>query len=139
MLAQAASMSANALRGYVRTLRIGRGATQAEVAERVGMPLQTYKDWERGATKDIKTPYLLRAVRFLRGSLEQVAEMPDSAGAEDGERLAQAWIDSPLAPVVDEAQQSGDPSAVDRLSRYLTLVAGGVSPADAAREVLDEQ
>lgn len=139
MSAQAMSMSANALRGYVRTLRIGRGATQAEVAEAVGMPLRTYKDWEYGVTKDIKTPYLLRAVRFLRGSLEQVAEIPDSANAEDGERMAQSWINSPLAAAVEEAKASGRTEDLDRLSRYLTLVAGGMSPADAAREVLDEQ
>lgn len=132
-------MSANALRGYVRALRIGRGATQAEVAERISMPLQTYKDWERGATKDIKTPYLLRAVRFLRGSLDQLAEVSDSASTEDGERLALAWMESPLAPVVQEALQSGDAAAMDRFSRYLTLVAGGMAPTDAAREVLGEQ
>jgi transcriptional regulator with XRE-family HTH domain len=118
---------------------VERRKTQAETAQHIGMPLQTYKDWERGATKDIKTPYLLRAVRFLKGSVDQLTEIPDNANAEDGEVLARAWITSPLAAAVAEAQANGQGEAVEQFIRFLTLVAAGKSPADAAREVLPEQ
>jgi transcriptional regulator with XRE-family HTH domain len=135
---QSATMSAAALRGYVKTLRVKRGATQAELAEHIGMPLTTYKDWERGVTKDIKTPFLLRAVQFLRGSIDQVAGIPEGATAEDGARLADQWLNSPLAPAVAEAEASGDAAALERFNRYLSLVAGGMAPDDAARAVLAE-
>lgn len=127
-------MSAQAIRGYIRTLRTERGATQAEVADHIKMPLTTYKDWERGITKDIKMPFALRAVKFLRGSLDQVAEMSDETTAADGEAMARAWVQSPLAKAAEEAPADD----VERFSRYLTLVASGVAPADAAREVLPE-
>lgn len=132
------TMSANALRGYTRALRIGRDKTQADVAAHLGMPLSTYKDWEYGKTKDIKTPYLLRAVLYLRGSLEHLASLSMDATAEDGERLAELWVNSPLATAVEEARAAGDHEALERFSRYLQLVARGVPAEAAAREVLGE-
>jgi len=133
------AVSSDALRGYIKTLRVLRKVPQDKLAATIGMGRRTYIDWETGKSKDIKTPFLLRAVKALRGSFDQLVDFPDDATAEDGARLAQAWINSPLAPVVEEVQAKGRIEELERFSRYLILVAGGMAPTDAAREVLSEQ
>jgi transcriptional regulator with XRE-family HTH domain len=125
-------MSADALRSYVRTLRQLRNISQPDVADAIGMALRTYKSWEVGETRDIKTPYLLRAVRFLRGSFDQVATIPDSATVEDGAILAHELVDS-FAPLPDET-----PEEASRINRLLDLLAQGVAPDEAARQILHE-
>lgn len=133
-------MSANALRGYIKTLRTERGVTQAEIADRIGMPLPTYKDWERGVTKDIKTPYLVRAVHFLRGSLEQIASISDAATTEDGADLARQLIVSAFMPSPAPSPSSDEiPEESSRLDRLLDLLEQGLPADEAARRVLQTQ
>ncbi|MEI8167011.1 MAG: helix-turn-helix transcriptional regulator [Chloroflexales bacterium] len=127
-------MSADALRGYIKRLRVERGVTQAEIAERIRMPLPTYKDWERGSTKDLKTPYMLRAVQFLRGSFEQIVGLSDAATVEDGANLARERVVALLAPTITET-----PSEAARINRLIDLLAQGVPPEEAARRVQREQ
>ena len=129
------AQSADALRAYSRTLRQGRKITQPDLADAIGMNLRTYKSWEMGDTKDIKTPYLLRAVRVLCGSFEQVANIQDAATAEEGAALARAWIKAPVEAIVEEARSSPDDVAA-RLNRFLELLAMGVDSEAAARAML---
>jgi len=126
-------MSAHALRGYIKTLRTKRGVTQAEIAEQISMPLPTYKDWERGITKDIKTPYLVRAVQYLHGSFEQIASLSDTATIEDGEALARELAMETLVPLPVET-----PQEESRMDRLLRLLADGLSPQEAARRTLHQ-
>lgn len=85
-------VSADALRGYITTLRNGRNFTQQQLADAIRMAKRTYISWETGHTKDIKTPYLLRALKVLNGSVDQVAELVDSSTKADGEGLAKDWL-----------------------------------------------
>ncbi len=126
-------MSAHALRGYIKTLRTKRGVTQAEIAEQISMPLPTYKDWERGITKDIKTPYLVRAVQYLHGSFEQIASLSDTATIEDGEALARELAMETLVTLPVET-----PQEESRMDRLLRLLADGLSPQEAARRTLHQ-
>jgi hypothetical protein len=98
------------------------------------MALRSYKDWELGNVSDIKAPYLLRAVQFLHGSYEQIADLSDEATAEDGETLARAWVVAELAPAADET-----PAEQARLNHLIDLLAQGVPPQEAAEIVRREQ
>ncbi len=128
------AMSSNALRGYIKALRVGRGKTQPDVASRIGMAVTTYKDWERGITKDIKTPYLVRAVQFLEGSFDQIAGFSDDTTADDGAKLARQLIAEAFASDDQET-----PEEASRLTRLIDLLARGVAPDEAARIVQHEQ
>ena len=139
MVAGETLVTADALRSYVRTLRKGRKVSQPKLAEAIGMALRTYKDWELGTTVNIDAPYLIRAVQFLGGSLEQLANLPGTATAEDGARLAEQWLSrdavvAEFAPRPDET-----PEEASRVNRLLELLARGVPPDEAARRVLSEQ
>lgn len=136
MVAQmGARMSANAIRGYVKTLRVKRKKTQVDVAKHIDMPITTYKDWERGITKDIKTPHLLRIVQFLQGSVDQIAKFSDELTTEDGAALAEQWVEqhevvAEFAPKPDES-----PREAARVNRLIELLASGVDPQEAAQIV----
>jgi transcriptional regulator with XRE-family HTH domain len=132
-------VSADALRGYVRTLRKGRGVSQGKLADAIKMALRTYKDWELGTTISIDAPYLIRAVQYLNGSLEQVASLPDTATNEDGARIAQQWLTRD-AVVAEFAPRSDEtPEEARALSRLLDLLEAGVPPDEAARRVRSGQ
>jgi hypothetical protein len=98
------------------------------------MALRTYKSWEVGETKDIKTPHLLRAVREVGGSLDQLAAIDDQATADDGEAFARAWLDAhgdltpPQPQVIDLSTQFCD---------LLQQLAAGVDARAAAQKILD--
>jgi hypothetical protein len=98
------------------------------------MGVRTYKGWEMGETKDIKTTHLLRAVREVGGSLDQLAMIDDQATADDGEALARAWLEThghqppPPAQVVDLSTQFCD---------LLQQLAAGVDVRAAAQKILD--
>lgn len=130
-------MSADGLRAYIRTLRQGRKVSQPKLAAAIDMPLRTYKSWEAGKTVTIKTSFLLRAIRYLRGSLDQLADMPVDATADDGVQLARAWLERrDVAPLVGASDDTPEQDA--RLSQLIELLARGVDPATAARRVQDE-
>lgn len=79
--------SAEAIRAYIVTLRKERGRTIDDVADAIKMPRRTYIEWEQGRTKDIKTPFAMRAVRFLMGSIEHLEEL-DEMTQEQARELA---------------------------------------------------
>ncbi len=133
-----ATMSADAIRGYIRTLRLKRGKTQAEAADGAGMKYTTYKDWEYGITKSIKTPNLLRLVRYLSGSIDQIIGMTDDDTDKTGEALAEAWAATPLAVAIDSTQARDQAEDIKRVMDYLRMVADGTDPERAARAVLPE-
>ncbi len=125
-------VSADAIRGYVRTLRQLRKVSQPKLAEAIGMAVRTYKDWELGTTKGIDAEYLLRAVKYLHGELNQLSSLLDSATAEDGATLAREVIET-LAPIPVET-----PQEESRMDRLLRLLADGLSPQEAARRTLHQ-
>jgi transcriptional regulator with XRE-family HTH domain len=134
-----AIVSADALRGYVRTLRKGRGVSQAKLADAIKMALRTYKDWELGTTIGIEAPYLIRAITFLKGSFDQLVDLPDTATNEDGIRLADQWLTREQV-VAEFAPHSNEmPEEAARVNRLLDLLAQGVPADEAARRVLHEQ
>jgi transcriptional regulator with XRE-family HTH domain len=127
-------VSPDAIRGYIRALRQSRKVSQAALAEAIQMAVRTYKDWELGATANIDAPHMLRAMRVLEGSLDQIADLPTGATAEDGAALARAWVVSAAAPREEET-----PDEARRLNRLIDLLAQGVAPDEAARIVQREQ
>lgn len=129
-----AAVSADAIRGYIRTLRKERKVTQPALAKAMKMALRTYKDWELGNSADIKAPYLLRAVEFLHGSYKQIAGLSEEATTQDGEALARAWVVQQLAPAPDDS-----PVVAVNLNRLIDLLAQGVPPQEAAEIVRREQ
>lgn len=104
-------MSSDALRSYIRTLRQERKVSQGALAERIGVAPRTYKAWETGGTKDIKAPFLVRAIRYLRGSFDQVAEISDNATSEEGAQMALDWLKQDKQPAANNADLTSDEMA----------------------------
>lgn len=87
-------MSADGMRMYIATLRKGRGITQEDLAERIGMNARTYLAWETGKIQDIKAPFLLRAVDVLHGSADDLIRLADDAmGIDAGKELAEVILE----------------------------------------------
>lgn len=133
-----AVVSAEAIRGYVRTLRQERKISQPKLAEAIKMALRTYKDWELGETAKIDASYVLRAVRFLNGNFDQLADLEDDATQKDGEDLARKWItrDDVLAEFA--SVPSNTPQERARINRLIDLLASGMDAQEAARIVKSE-
>lgn len=133
-----AVVSAEAIRGYVRTLRQERKISQPKLAQAIKMALRTYKDWELGVTAKIDASYVLRAVRFLNGSFDQLADLEDDATQKDGEALARKWITR--AEVVDAFAPTPNETPQDRarINRLIDLLATGMDAQEAARIVKSE-
>lgn len=89
----------DALRGYIIELRTRQGVSQKALAEAMGIARNTYIAWETGETKDIKTPLVVRAIRYLGGLLDHLALL-DSA-EDQGRTVAREWL--ALSP--EERQQ----------------------------------
>lgn len=116
-----AEATAEALRAYIVGLRKSRGVTIDAVVEAIRMPRRTYIAWEQGETRDIKTPFALRAVRFLQGSikvLEQLDQLtPEQAAtlAEQATELSDDELDKTIK--LYESLQD-DPRKLDRWMTY---------------------
>lgn len=85
------STEAAALRAYIAALRSEQHISQDDLAEAIGMPPRTYKAWESGPTEDIKAPFAIRAIKFLGGALEHLADF-DRLSPSDAEQLARDWL-----------------------------------------------
>lgn len=77
-----------AVRGYLRELRLGRAVSQDQLADAIGLSRKALIDWEMGRTEDIKTGVMLRAIRYLRGAVEDLGNLID-ASIDEGIALAQ--------------------------------------------------
>jgi transcriptional regulator with XRE-family HTH domain len=127
-------MTGDAIRGFVVALRKHSGLSQDKLAERIGMPSRTYLAWETGETKDIKVPYLLKALQVLEAPFAYLEHLIDKR-YEDGARLADRWI-SREAVVAALTPEDATPEEQRRLNRLIELLAEGVPPEEAARRVL---
>lgn len=143
---EAAMGTGDAIRAYVRTLRDGR-ATQQEVADHLGLSLRAFLGWERGETEDLKGPVLLRAVKFLTGSIDgDVLEQLVSEGADEarGRDLALKWLNAQPSDVRASihalhrrpGHQRG--IAAKMLNRAADLIDQGENPQRALRIASDE-
>lgn len=117
----ATEATAEALRAYIVGLRKHRGVTIDALAEAIRMPRRTYIAWEQRETKDIKTPFALRAVRFLGGSvrvletLDQITPEQAAIMAADPTNLSDEELERAIK--LYESLQS-DPKALERWLGY---------------------
>lgn len=65
------------VRGYIRELRIGREASQKDLASAMGIATSTLIAYEMGRTEEVKAGPLLRAVRHLGGDLNDLLDLAD--------------------------------------------------------------
>ena len=54
----------------IRELRIQRGLTQAELGQKVGVPMQAVSKWERGGTPDIEV--LLSIAQYFNVTMDEL-------------------------------------------------------------------
>lgn len=116
-----AEVTSQAVRAYIVGLRKSQGITIDAVVEAIRMPRRTYIAWEQGETKDIKAPFAIRAVKFLKGSLK-VLEDIDQLTPEQVAKLATQpadMTDEELDKTIElfESLQD-DPSALGRWLSY---------------------
>lgn len=135
--ATAGAMTGDAIRGYVIKMREHSKISQDKLADSIGMPQRTYIAWETGETKDIKAPFLLKALQVLGAPFAHLERLVDKR-YEDGARLAESWI-SRADAVAALTPADASPADASRLSRLIDLLADGVAPDEAARIVQRER
>lgn len=95
-------LSAEGIYGYIRRLRDGRGYTQQELADLVGVKYRTYVDYENRETKELKQSTLVRAVLVLGGSWAHIEKIiTDDADEEQGRQLAEEILSPQYQAAVD--------------------------------------
>lgn len=63
------------LRAYAKERRRRNKLTQEQLAEKIGMSLRAYTDWERGKRSTIKSTLLTKMVEVLEAAPEHIAEL----------------------------------------------------------------
>jgi transcriptional regulator with XRE-family HTH domain len=134
--------SMDALRAYIREIRIGRKVTQDELAEAMGLSRRTLIDWEMGRTEEVKSVPLFRAISYLGASAGDVHYLAlAGSNAEEGRKMAQARLqggtrdlfplipDDSLAMLMDIAlRMKDDPYKMLELVRYGRRLLGNSEP-----------
>jgi hypothetical protein len=93
------AVSADAIRAYIRTLRLEQQISQ--------LSRRAYLDWETGKSKEAKTSPLLRAVRFLSGSPDDLAAFEDSTTPEEAAKVAHSRLNAAQQRAITEAVGEG--------------------------------
>lgn len=83
-----ATVSADAMRTYIRRRRGLLGYTQESLASAIGMPHSTYRDFESGATQELKAGLFARIVDTLNIPLEHIKKLGREISADEAHRLA---------------------------------------------------
>lgn len=94
----------DAVRGYLRELRVGREISQDELAEVMGLSRKALIDWEMGRTGDIKSTPLFKAVEYLRGAISDIAQLANES-LERGVELAKQRLVEPAYFTDDQRAQ----------------------------------
>ena len=109
---------------YLKGLRLGLGITSAEVCERTGFKLKTFKNWERG-DKGIGFDSAERLARFYKVPLAEFLEKTAIVKEQDVNLLS--------------AKQAGLPAntqpKVPKIKLSALRLAEGLSMADVARAI----
>lgn len=88
----------NGVRGYLRELRVQQNVSLPTLGKVMGIATNTLIAWEQGHTKEIKAGPLLRAVRYLGGSGEDLLLLADEDTPESvGRALARRRLGLPDA------------------------------------------
>lgn len=104
----------DAVRGYILELRKGRGVTQDELAEVIGMTKQALLEWEKGRTQELKGTPMLKAVEHLKGAAEDLMRLVD-ASFEQGMALARQRLKEP--EILDAVQHQRLDEAVENIPK----------------------
>lgn len=84
--------TADAIRGYVITLRNRQDITQSAVAAASGLQRRAYILWETGESEDIKAPVLLNVLEAVGGWVPHLDQLAGRT-IEDGVMLAESWLE----------------------------------------------
>lgn len=122
-------MNLNAAGAYLRELRKQQGFSQTKLAEMVGVTNNTIWRIEKG-TQEPQAALIVALLAVLRGSAAHVHALLSNPKAtnEEAEQYA----------ALQKAIEEASPTSRDAFRRYLDLVAAGVDPTVAARQVLDQ-
>jgi transcriptional regulator with XRE-family HTH domain len=93
----------DAVRAYLRDLRIGRRLSYTKFAKMIGLSRRALIGWEMGETEELKQGPLIRAVDALGASWKHLARLiePD-AGADTGRALARERLAEIAASMTDD-------------------------------------
>lgn len=119
-------MSTNALRSYLRELRVMQGVTQKDLANAMGASFRTVLEWEAGRIDELKSVPLVRAIEYLNGSMNDVSLMllQSDANADVGRELAHKRYAASQQDSTLRGQRA--PEDVKIFGRYLTSSAEDV-------------
>lgn len=86
----------DALRIYLREIRIKRGLSQEKAADAIGWSSRSFNEWETGKNDDIKSRFLIRLVGTLDASWEDVSYLElNDVSVDDAIAIADKRISAP--------------------------------------------
>lgn len=112
---------------YLTTIRRSQKISRAKLAELAGTTEMTILRIEKQG-QEPGGPLLVRLMRELKGSWDVVTKLMSETGDDE----------DALERVLSDVQQSGPIAPNPDFSRFLDLVAGGMSPQEAAQRVRDQ-
>ena len=93
---------ADSLRAYIKVRRDLFGYTQERFEKTIGTPYPTYRDYEGGATKDLKASAFARAVDVLNIPSEHIKVLAQKeTGVEEAARLANEQLQARAEALAD--------------------------------------
>lgn len=128
------------MRAYIRRRRGLMGYTQESLAEAIGAPYPTYRDFESGATYEIRAGLFARLVDVLNIPLDHIRKLSRGISVDEASDLALEWLKQEQALQVQQFQGKlrrvielgeQDPERMERVIERLR------SDARADPEVLD--
>jgi transcriptional regulator with XRE-family HTH domain len=82
----------DALRGYLRELRDRQHISQKDLADRIGLSLRAFVDWETGKTEDLKGSLLVQAIKEVGASWKDIESFTADSTFDDGRAAALRWF-----------------------------------------------
>lgn len=120
MLGYIGVSAVDAVRVYIRVMREGRGLTQEDLGDAIGLSRRAIVEFESGRTDEMKTGPLFRALRVLGASTQHIARLifePDLS-EEDARHFAQQALGH---ETVDEIESIAYSIPDDRVAEALRL------------------
>jgi transcriptional regulator with XRE-family HTH domain len=86
----------DALRVYLREIRIKKGLSQEKAADAIGWSSRSYNEWETGKNDDIKSRFLIRLVVTLDVPWEDVSYLElNDVSVDEAISIADKRLSSP--------------------------------------------
>jgi transcriptional regulator with XRE-family HTH domain len=117
------AVSGDSMRAYIRRRRDLLGYTQESLAKALGVPYPTYRDFESGATQELKAGLFARVVDVLNIPIEHIKKLGklETDTAEAGQLAGELLTQEQVAAIQERARLDAASMSDVELDRTLEM------------------